>query len=130
MLSALDKQFIASAKMHPKTAGTTADATSLDVDAARRTEASIGTVGEEDLFRFTAAAAGRYVIDTEGPSDVVMKLFGPDSETALIAEDDDSGVDTNARIVADLAVGDSFVQVRHFNRESGTGNYSIQVRTS
>ncbi len=27
-----------------------------------------------------------------------MKLFGPNSETALIAEDDDSGVDTNALI--------------------------------
>ena len=33
----------------------------------RRTEASIGKVGEEDLFRFTAAADGRYVIDTRGP---------------------------------------------------------------
>jgi len=130
VLSALDKQFIASAKMYPKTGGTTVDATLLDVDAASRTEASIGTFGEEDLFRFTAAAAGRYVIDTEGPTDVVMKLFGPDSETALIAEDDDSGVDTNARVAADLAAGDYFVQVRHFNHESGVGNYSIQVRTS
>ena len=31
------------------------------------------------------------MIDTRGPTDVVMKLFGPNSETALIAEDDDSG---------------------------------------
>ncbi len=130
VLSAQDKQFIAGAKMYPKTGSTSTDATPLDVNAARRTDASIGTVGEEDLFRFTAAADGRYVIDTEGPTDVVMKLFGPNSETALIAEDDDSGIDTNARIAADLIAGDYFVQVRHFNRAGGVGNYSILVRAS
>ena len=59
-----------------------------------------------------------------------MKLFGPNSETALIAEDDDSGIDTNARIAADLIAGDYFVQVRHFNRASGVGTYSILVRAS
>ena len=67
------------------------------MNAKRRTQASIGKVGEEDLYRFTAAADGRYVIDTLGQTDVVMKLFGPDSETSLIAEDDDSGLETNAR---------------------------------
>jgi hypothetical protein len=85
-------------------------------------------VGEEDLFRFTAAADGHYIIDTRGPTDVVMKLFGPNSETALIAEDDDSGLDTNARISVDLIAGTYFVQVRHYNRASGMGNYSIRVR--
>jgi hypothetical protein len=57
-----------------------------------------------------------------------MKLFGPNSETALIVEDNDSGVDTNARIAADLVAGEYFVQVRHSNRASGMGNYSIKVR--
>ncbi len=104
------------------------DATELKVNAARRTAASIGKIGEEDLFRFTAASDGRYVIDTRGPTDVVMKLFGPNSETALIAEDDDSGIDTNARIAASLIAGDYFVQVRHYNRASGMGDYTIRVR--
>jgi hypothetical protein len=126
--SRLDKEFIAGAKMYPKTGGTTVDATVLEVDARRRTQASIGKAGEEDLFRFTAAADGRHIIDTRGQTDVVMKLFGPNSETALVAEDDDSGVDTNARIAADLIAGDYFVQVRHYNRDGGTGNYSILVR--
>ena len=128
VLSAQDKLFIAGAKMYPKSGGTSADATPLEVDARRRTPASIGKAGEEDLFRFTAVADGRYVVDTEGPTDVVMKLFGPDSETALLAEDDDSGIDTNARIAADLIAGDYFVQVRHYNRASGMGNYSMLVR--
>ena len=56
-----------------------------------------------------------------------MKLFGPNSETALIAEDDDSGIETNARISAPLIAGDYFVQVRHYNRASGMGKFSIKV---
>ena len=77
----------------------------LEVDAKKRTAASIGKFGEEDLYRFTAAQDGRYRIDTRGPTDVVMKLFGPNNHTALIAEDDDSGVDTNALINEDLIAG-------------------------
>ncbi len=128
VLSRLDKEFIAGAKMYPRAGTTTAGATELKVNAQRRTKASIGKAGEEDLFVFTAKADGRYVIDTGGRTDVVMKLFGPNSETALIAEDDDSGIDTNARIAADLIAGKYFVQVRHYNLAGGTGNYSIKVR--
>ena len=43
------------------------------------------------------------MIQTGGKTDVVMKLFGPDSETSLIAEDDDSGLGLNARIARPLA---------------------------
>jgi hypothetical protein len=128
VLSAIDKQFIAGAKMYPKLGGTITNALELEVNAKRRTAASVGKFGEEDLYRFTAASDGRYLVDTRGPTDVVMKLFGPNSETALIAEDDDSGIDTNALIVRDLVAGDYFVQVRHYNRASGMGKYSIKVR--
>src|SRR5688572_11659275 len=114
--------------MYPRTGATTTDAKSIKIKAKRRTEASIGKVGEEDLFRFTVATDGRYVIDTRGPTDVVMKLFGPNSETALIAEDDDSGYGFNARIAADLIAGEYYVQVRHYSRTGGTGKYSIRVR--
>jgi hypothetical protein len=68
------------------------------------------------------------VIDTRGPTDVVMKLFGPNQPTALIAEDDDSGYALNARIAADLVPGDYWVQVRHYNRDAGTGDYSVRVK--
>lgn len=127
VISQMDKQFIASAKMYPKTGVTVSEAVELKVNAERRTSASIGKVGEEDLFRFTVGADGRYVIDTRGPTDVVMKLFGPNSETALIAEDDDSGLATNARITASLVKGEYFVQVRHYNRATGMGNYTVKV---
>ena len=127
VLSSLDKSFIAGAKMYPKTGGTASTAVELTVNAPRRTSAAIGKVGEEDLFRFTASSNGRYVIDTRGPTDVVMKLFGPNSETALIAEDDDSGTGSNARIAADLLAGEYLTQVRHYNSASGLGNYTIKV---
>jgi hypothetical protein len=45
-----------------------------------------------------------------------------------MAEDDDSGYATNARIAASLMPGDYWVQVRHYNRESGMGDYSVKVR--
>lgn len=128
ILSKMDKQFIAGAKMYPKTGGTVSDAVELKVNAKRRTQASIGKFGEEDLYHFRAVADGRYVIDTAGPTDMVMKLFGPNSETQLIAEDDDSGVNANARIMASLLAGSYYVQVRHYNLESGVGDYTIKVR--
>lgn len=130
VLSRMDKEFIAGAKMYPKTGGVVSNAVELKVNAARRTAAAIGKVGEEDLFTFTAATDGTYLVDTRGPTDVVVKLFGPNSETALIAEDDDSGVDTNARISSDLVAGKYWVQVRHYNRKTGMGNYTIKVRKS
>ena len=129
VLSQMDKEFVAGARMYPKTGSVVSTAVPLKINAARRTAASIGKFGEEDLFTFTAPADGQYVIDTRGPTDVVMKLFGPDSETALVAEDDDSGVATNARITAGLIAGQYWAQVRHYNRANGMGNYTIKVRT-
>jgi tyrosinase len=88
---------------------------------------SIGQAGEVDTCRFTLATAGRYIIETEGPTDVLMSLFGPNSETALITEDDDSGQDRNARIVSNLSAGTYFVRIRHYET-SGTGTYGISVQ--
>ena len=129
VLSALDKAFVAGAMMYPRTGPTPADAKVLSVNAKRRTQASIRKYGEEDLFQFTAERNGRYVINTLGPTDVVMKLFGPNSGTALIAEDDDSGLDTNALISSELIAGTYFVQIRHYNKASGKGKYTIKVRS-
>ncbi len=130
VLSATDKAFIAGAKMYPRTrtAPTVDTAVPLTVGARQRTAARIGKFGEEDLFRFTVETAGPHVIDTRGPTDVVMKLFGPDLPTRLVAEDDDSGYAANARIAASLLPGTYWVQVRHYNRESGVGDYSVKVR--
>ena len=127
VLSDLDKAFAAGAKMYPKAGPTVDKPTELVIGAPRRTSASIGTFGEADLFAFNVKKAGRHVIDTRGPTDIVMTLFGPNSPTALIAEDDDSGAAYNARIAANLIEGRYFAQVRHYNRASGRGNYTVAV---
>ena len=128
VLSTVDKSYVASAEAYPKSAPTVADATEIKVNAARRTSASIGKPGEEDLFKFKVATGGNHVIDTKGPTDVVMRLFGPDSQTNVVAEDDDSGDGSNARIAASLIPGLYYAQVRHYNRSGGTGEYSVRVR--
>jgi hypothetical protein len=128
VLSALDKAFIASAEAYPKTGQVVDDAVELQVNASKRTAAAIGKAGEEDIFKFAVASGGSHAIDTRGPTDVVMKLYGPNSHTDLIAEDDDSGYDYNARIVADLIPGVYYAQVRHYNKASGVGNYTIRAR--
>ena len=130
VISKVDRAYIASAEAYPQTAPTVDDATEIKVNATKRTSAAIGKAGEEDLFKFTVTTGGNHVIDTRGPTDVVMKLFGPDTQTSVIAEDDDSGVETNARIRASLIPGLYYVQVRHYNKASGVGNYSVKVQRS
>ena len=128
VLSAVDKAFIASAQAYPKTKPTVLDAVELKVNAPRRTAARIGEAGEEDLFRFDVKDGGNHVLDTKGPTDVVMRLFGPDSHTNVVAEDDDSGAGTNARIIASLVPGQYYAQVRHYNRAAGKGDYTVRAR--
>jgi len=128
VLSPTDKAFIASARAYPKTAATASGAVDLQVNAPRGTAASIGQPGEEDLFKFQVTSAGVHIIDTLGPTDVVMKIYGPNSPTTLIAEDDDSGMETNASLSLNLVPGLYYVQIRHSNPDNGTGEYSVQVR--
>jgi hypothetical protein len=114
--------------MYPKAAPTAVEATALEVDAKSGTEASISKFGEEDLFTFVVTHAGRHVVETSGHTDVVMKLFGPNSPTLLIAEDDDSGTGSNARIALNIIEGRYYVQVRHYDPQRGRGKYSVRVR--
>ena len=126
VLSAQDKAFISSDKAYP---GRVADKVELTIDA-QPTQANIGQPGEEDIFKFTVAKDGIYAIETGGQTDVMMKLYGPNSQTQLIAQDDDGGVGLNAKIVRPLLAGEYFVQIRHYNQSGGTGAYDIRVSSS
>ena len=55
-----------------------------------------------------------------------MSLFGPDSQTVLVASDDDGGAGSNPLVSVDLQPGTYYVQVRHFS-EDATGSYRILV---
>jgi len=87
----------------------------------------LGTVMFLITLSFIVTTPGRHVIQTNGKTDVMMKLFGPDNPAILIAEDDDGGTGKNARIAANLSTGQYLIQVRHYNKTAGTGAYSILV---
>ncbi len=125
VLSATDITFIGGAEAYPKDIDP--DPVELEVIDTKPTTANIGQPGEEDLFVFTVANDGRHIIETTGGTDVVMKLFGPDNQTSVLAEDDDGGQGMNSRIVADLSPGRYWVQIRHYNQAGGTGTYGISV---
>ena len=90
--------------------------------------AKIGAPGEEDLFVFKVDQPARHVLETSGKTDLVMKLYGPNNRTRLIAEDDDDGVGLNPRISRVLASGEYLMQIRHYNTTGGTGPYTIRVK--
>lgn len=128
-LSPVDRDYIGSPAMYPKLqTPPLQSAKRLVPNYIRRTQASIGKPGEEDLFTFTVPAdkPGRYTIDTRGETNVAMRLFGPDRRTLLIAEDDDSGLDLNAKISAELIPGEYYIQVRHSDQAKGVGKYTVK----
>jgi hypothetical protein len=76
-------------------------------------QGSISTGGERDRYTFRVKTAGTYAIETTGPTDTFVSLFGPDDEAKLIAEDDDSGPGTLSLLTQKLSAGNYFVRVRH-----------------
>jgi tyrosinase len=96
---------------------------------AQPTSASIAQAGEVDIYSFVVAAAGSHVIETQGPTDVVAALYGPNDMTTLISEDDDSGPGANSRIEHNLTAGTYYVRIRHYSGSS-SGPYSISVSGS
>ena len=90
-------------------------------------QGNIAVPGEMDMFTFQAANSALHTIETTGNTDTFITLFGPNSQSTLIAEDDDSGSDFNSRIITTLAAGNYFVRVRHYSA-NGTGAYNITVR--
>jgi hypothetical protein len=125
-LSLTDKAFIGDPSNYPMT-DKPKGPVELPLSASKTTQADISKPGEEDLFTFTAIKQGKYLIKTTGKTDVMMNLYGPDSQTKLLEQDNDDGYRLNAKILIDLLPGKYFVQIRHFNSLSGTGKYGISV---
>ena len=125
-LSPTDKAFIATMYPKPQITGGGGDTTPT-LTVGGTVQGSIGKHGEEDLYRLQIATRGRYTIETSGPTDVVMALLGPETQTRLVAEDDDSGEGRNSKITTDLETGNYWVRLRHFN-PTGTGSYGLSAR--
>ena len=75
-------------------------------------QAGIGSGGEIDVYRFVVPSFGDYTMETEGPTDVVMSLFGPDDRNSLVTVDDDSGQDRNSRISSSLSAEQKIQQLQ------------------
>jgi tyrosinase len=89
--------------------------------------ASIGAASESDAYRFQADSLGLYVIETSGATDTFLTIFGPNSQTNQIAQNDDGGFNLNSRVSIELTPGEYFIRVRHFSSQ-GTGPYAISVK--
>lgn len=88
---------------------------------------NIAQPGQKDHYKFNVSKEGRYTIETEGRTDLVMTLYGPDSDSKQIAGDDDSGTGLNPKITAVLMPGMYYVRVEHYDSQNGTGAYRIKV---
>jgi tyrosinase len=125
---------------HYETTGTGTYGISVQADAAQPAipeiqvngppvQGDIQAANESDIYRFAATVTGLYTIETAGNTDTFLTLFGPNSETAQIAQDDDSGPGANSSINADLVAGIYFARIRHYS-PTGTGGYNISIRRS
>lgn len=94
---------------------------------ASPTSADLSTSGEVDTYHFEVAAAATHIMSTQGPSDTVLTLHGPNDAGAVLAWDDDRGKGRNARIVRKLHPGSYWLSVRHKNPDA-TGQYTISVK--
>jgi len=89
---------------------------------------NIEAAGAVDWYQFTASSAGTYRIETWAATltDNYMYLYGPNSQTTLIEEDDDDGTGNAAMIQRSLSAGTYYVKIRAYS-SSGTGTYTIRV---
>jgi hypothetical protein len=121
--SALDREYMR--RQYPRG---TAAMTELAVGGGRVT-GDLATAGEVDNYHFDVAAAAVHIMTTEGATDTVMTLHGPNDPGAVLAWDDDRGKGLNARIVRKLQPGSYWLSVRHKN-PNGAGSYSVGVKKS
>jgi hypothetical protein len=94
-----------------------------------RVAAELATAGEVDTFHFVVGAAATHILTTEGPTDTVLTLHGPDDPGTVVAWDDDRGRGLNARIVRKLRPGQYWLTVRH-KVAAATGQYTVGVKKS
>ena len=121
-------QFMYSNAVHGAEGSAEKPPTQLVINGAA-VQGEISAGGERDRYAFRVTNTGTYAIETTGRTDTFVSLFGPNSETKLIAEDDDSGPGNLSLLVKKLDPGQYFVRVRHFS-SSSIGPYGIAVRAN
>jgi hypothetical protein len=103
------------------------DPVELSVIDLSSVKAEISSPGTKHEYKFRVLNDGKYSIETEGSTDLIMKLYGPDDDTKLLLQDDDSGTGKNPKITRELSSGIYYVRIQHYDVERGKGTYSIKV---
>lgn len=122
-LSELDKAFVQAREMYPRDSE---EVGTVSLGICETAQADIGAPGEIDTYSFQVESPGTYTMMTLGSSDMYMTLFGPDTLTTKIAENDDGGGGRNAQIVTSLVPGQYLLQVRHYSADQ-IGSYKVIV---
>ena len=99
-----------------------ADATHIPVPSATR--GHLGHPGDRDVFRVEVERPGWLGVTTGGTTDTHGTLS--DAHGTVVGTDDDEGDDLNFFIVARVAPGDWFIEVRGFDKRV-TGGYRLVV---
>jgi hypothetical protein len=83
-----------------------------------------------DWYQFSVPSSGLYIVDTDAGTltDSVLSLYGPDSQTTLIATVDNVSGDQMAQLTRSLAPGTYYVKVT--GSGSSTGTYTIRVSSA
>lgn len=99
--------------------------TAFSIEPGETADGFFHTSSDEDWYRiFIPAGDTRLLLYTQGQTDTQMALY--DNGGTLIAEDDDSGYDGNARISATLPQGTVFLQVKAYGGQRG--RYTLETR--
>lgn len=95
---------------------------------------NITTSGQSDWYSFRTPIAGDYIIETDASglilgTDTLISLYGPDTNTAFITSDDDSGNLWFSKITARLEANRTYhVKVGCYGQT--TGPYTLTIRES
>lgn len=99
----------------------------VTVNAVNRSGGTIEVAGDKDLFRVNLTAGTTYVFDlvrfgVNWLTDPLLQLYNPQQQ--LVAQDDDSGLNGQARIIyTATSSGTFFLGAMDFG--SGTGQYNL-----
>ncbi|MCX8130803.1 MAG: hypothetical protein N3I35_11965, partial [Clostridia bacterium] len=100
-------------------------ASAVEIQVDNEVQGNIEIAGDTDFIKVTPAAAGMYIIQSKGTTNVRGFLY--DNLEKTLALDDNSGTGNNFYIACPLAANVTYyIKVNHYSG-TGTGSYSVIV---
>jgi hypothetical protein len=86
---------------------------------------SIHVGGDQDFFLLEPQTSGALVIETSGGTDTYLELYSADNSRETLAENDDGGSGSNARLRYQVQAGSRYIAMIRGYSNSTTGRYSF-----